>query len=174
MKKIFTLLLCILFLNQSAQSTDKQILDFTKANYLKLIGNMPEQNAVEFGFTNKDEITHLDFTKVFAEYILVKNIPVKTNNYRVLAVNEKGKPRGLFTVYNNNGSLTVADYGALELSKTISSSTTGFDKDSRLCILRVLNTQSDYVFDSAIPEQTRKYLKLFENNSYSLTEIKKD
>jgi hypothetical protein len=173
MKKIFTLLFCVLFLNQFAQS-DKQILEFTKANYLKLIGQMPENKAADFGFANKDEILNLSFTKVFAEYILVNNIPTKTNNYRVLALNANGKPKGLFTIYNNGTELMVADYGALELSKTLSCSTAGFDPDSQLSILRIFTTQSDYVFDSKIPEQSRKYLKLFENNLYSLTDIKKD
>ena len=173
MKKIFTLLFCVLFLNQFAQS-DKQILDFTKANYIKLIGNIPEQNVAEFGFTNKDEIYHLTFTKVIAEYMLVNNIPVKTNNYRVLAVNEKGKTRGLFTVHAEGTNLQVADYGASELAKTISCSVAGFDKDAHISMLRIFNTQSDYLFDDASALQNQKYLKLFENNFYSLTDIKKD
>lgn len=173
MKKIFTLLFCALFLNQFAQS-DKQILEFTKANYLKLVGEMPANKITDFGFTNKEEIQTLNFTKVFAEYVLANGAFIKTNNYRVLAVNEKGKPRGLFTVYVNDGELMMADFGANELSKTISCSTASFDKDAKLSILKVLNTQSDYLFDEAAQAPNRKYLKLFENNFYSQTDIKEN
>ena len=102
MKKILTLLFCVLFLNQFAQS-DKQILEFTKVNYLKLIGELPANKMADFGFTNKEEIHSLSFTKVFAEYIMANGAFVKTNNYRVLAFNDKGNPRGLFTVYINDG-----------------------------------------------------------------------
>src|SRR5438105_139530 len=119
MKKIFTLLFCTLFLGMFSQTSDKQILEFTKANYLKLIGGITEQKAIEFGFTNKDEINHLTFTKVFAEYILVNGAFVKSNNYRVLAVNDKFKTRGLFTVYIDKGEMMVADYGAADLARNL-------------------------------------------------------
>lgn len=173
MKKILTLLFCVLFLNQFAQS-DKQILEFTKVNYLKLIGELPANKMADFGFTDKTEIQTLSFTKVFAEYILANGAFVKTSNYRVLAVNEKGKPRGLFTVYVNDGELMMADFGANELSKTLNNSTSSFDKDAKLSILKVLNTQSDYLFDEASQAPNRKYLKLFENNFYSVTDIKEN
>ncbi len=173
MKKIFTLLFCSLFLNQFAQS-DKQILEFTKANYLKLVGQLPDNKMTDFGFTNKDEIQALSFTKVFAEYILTNGAFIKTKNYRVLALNEKGKPRGLFTVYVNDGEMMMADYGASDLSKTLNCSTASFDKDAHLSILKVLNTQSDYLFDETSQASTRKYLKLFENNFYSSTDIKEN
>ncbi len=174
MKKIFTLLFCTLFLGMFSQNSDKQILEFTKVNYLKLIGAITEQKAIDFGFTNKDEINHLTFTKVIAEYMLVNNVPVKTNNYRVLAVNEKGKTRGLFTVYIDGSNMLVADYGASEFAKTISCSVQGFDKDAHISMLRMYNTKTDYLFDDASSSQSRKFLKLFENNFYSLTDIKKD
>lgn len=173
MKKILTLLFCVLFLNQFAQS-DKQILEFTKANYLKLAGELPANKMTDFGFTNKEEIQSLSFTKVFAEYIMANGAFIKTNNYRVLAVNQKGNPIGLFTVYVNDGDLLMADFGANELSKTLSSSAASFDKDARLSILKVLNTQSDYLFDEAAQAPNRKYLKLFENNFYSSTDIKEN
>lgn len=173
MKKIFTLLFCALFLNQFAQS-DKQILEFTKANYTKLIGDLPANKLADFGFTNKEELNQLSFTKVFAEYILAEGAFVKTKNYRVLAVNANGKPRGLFTIYVENGEMTVADFGANELSKTLSCSTASFDKDAHLSILKVLNTQSDYLFDEMARGTNRKYLKLFENNFYLMNEIKEN
>lgn len=173
MKKLFTFLFCAIFFGQYAQS-DRQILEFTKANYLKLVGELPDNKVSDFGFTNKDEVQTLSFTKVFAEYIFTNGAFIKTNNYRVLAVNDKGKPRGLFTVYVNNGELSMADYGASELSKTLSCSSASFGKDAHLSILRVLNTQSDYLFDETSQASGRKYLKLFENNFYSVTDIKEN
>ena len=173
MKKNLTLLFCVFFLNQFAQS-DKQILEFTKANYTKLVGDLPANKLADFGFTTKDEIQTLSFTKVFAEYILTNGSFVKTNNYRVLAVNEQGKPRGLFTVYVKDGDLMMADFGANDLSKTLSCSTASFDKDAKLSILKVLNTQSDYLFDETANTPNRKYLKLFENNFYSVSDIKEN
>ena len=173
MKKTFTLIFCTLFLGLFSQS-DKQILEFTKANYLKLVGELPDNKIADFGFSNKEEIQTLSFTKVFAEYILANGAFVKTNNFRVLAVNEKGKPRGLFTVYVKDGDLLMADYGASDLSKTLSCSTASFDKDAKLSILKVLNTQSDYLFDETANAPNRKYLKLFENNFYSVTDIKEN
>jgi len=173
MKKLFTFLFCALFLSQFAQS-DKQILEFTKANYLKLIGQMPANKVADFGFSNKDEIKSLNFTKVVREYIFSNGTIIKTNNYRVLAVNEKGKPRGLFTVFIKNGEMMMADFGANELSKALSCSTASFDKDAHLSILKVLNTQSDYLFDEAENTSSRRYLKLFDNRSYLLTEIKEN
>jgi hypothetical protein len=173
LKKNFTLLFCALFLNQFAQS-DKQILEFTKANYLKLIGQMPSNKMADFGFANKEEIAQLTFTKVFPEYILTKGTLAKTNNFRVLAVNDKGKPRGLFTVFIKDGEMMIADFGANELSKIVSCSSASFDKDAKLSILKVLNTQSDYLFDETSGASSRKYLKLFENNFYSPSEIKEN
>ncbi len=173
MKKIFTLLFCALFLNQFAQS-DKQILEFTKANYLNLVGQLPANKMADFGFTNKEEIAQLTFTKVFPEYILVGSELIKTHNYRVLAVNANGKPRGLFTVFIKDTEMMMADFGANELSKTLSCSSASFDKDAKLSILKVLNTQSDYLFDETSSGGSRKYLKLFENNFYSSTDIKEN
>jgi hypothetical protein len=173
MKKIFTLLFCALVLNQFAQS-DKQILEFTKANYKNLVGQMPANKLADFGFANKEEISQLNFTKVFLEYILVGGEAIKTNNYRVLAVNANGKPKGLFTVFIKDGEMMMADFGANELSKTLSCSTASFDKDAHLSILKVMNTNSDYLFDETASAPNRKYLKLFENNFYSPTEIKEN
>jgi hypothetical protein len=173
MKKIFTLLFCALFLNQFAQS-DKQILEFTKTNYKNLVGNLPANKIADFGFTNKEEINQLSFTKVFLEYILIGGEVIKTNNYRVLALNANGKPRGLFTVFIKDGEMMMADFGANELSKTLSCSSASFDKDAHLSILKVMNTNSDYLFDETTNAPDRKYLKLFENNFYKRTEIKEN
>lgn len=173
MKKIFTVLFCALFLNQFAQS-DKQILEFTKANYKNLIGQLPANKMADFGFANKEEINQLTFTKVFHEYILSNGILTETNNYRVLTLNTSGKPCGLLTVFVKGGEMLVADYGAHELSKTLNSSSASFNKDAHLSILRVLNTQSDYLFDETTQASNRKYLKLFENNFYSVTDIKEN
>ena len=70
--------------------------------------------------------------------------------------------------------LMMADFGAIELSKTLNNSTSSFDKDAKLSILRILNTQSDYLFDETSQAPNRKYLKLFENNFYSVTDIKEN
>lgn len=162
-----------MFLGQFAQS-DKQILEFTKANYMKLVGELPANKMTDFGFANKEEIQSLSFIKVFTEYILANGAFVKTNNYRILAVNEKGKPRGLFTVYFNDGDLLMADFGAAELSRILNCSMAYFDKDAHFAILRVLKTQSDYLFDETAAAPNKKYLKLFENNFYSSTDIKEN
>ena len=67
--------------------------------------------------------------------------------------------------------MLVADYGARELARILSCSSASFDKDSHLSILRILNLQSDFLFDDASKAPDKKYLKLFENNFYTAAEI---
>lgn len=154
-----------------AQTDDAKIIEFAKKNYVQLIGTLPDNQLHEFGFENKEEILHLQFTTILAEYILVNGIPVKTNNYRILTFNEKGNPRGLLTLYFRDGQPELADFGALELSKTIANSLPKFDHNSHLSILRIFDNQSDYLFDDKLPSGKQSFLKVFENNFYTLSNL---
>lgn len=172
MRKLFFLLALFSAFYLQAQVDDAKVIEFTKNNYLQLISSLPQQQLNEFGFENKDEIYHLQFVKVLAEYSLINGNPVKTNNYRVLTLNENGSPRGFFTIFFRNSQPEVADFGALELSKTIFQSLAKFDATSHISILRIFSTQSDYLFDDKLPFEKQDFLKVFENNFYSLNNIK--
>lgn len=173
MKQILFLLLTCNFVNIYAQFSDKQILDFTKKNYLTLLNPIPENKIKEYGFKTKDDIKSVKFSTVIAEYILINNAPVKSNNYRVLALNEKNEPCGLFTVFIKDSNLQLVDYGANELAQNIYNKQKLFSKKAHVSLLRIYVSQSDYLFDDFLKTSNQLFFKVFSTKTYKLSELLK-
>jgi hypothetical protein len=160
-----------LFARAMAQAPDQQVLDFAKS-HMALIHDIPESNLPEFGLS-KNDIAHLELTQVFAEYTLINEQPVKTNNYRVLVMNAKHIPCGLLTVHEKEGVMEAADFGAYELSRKISENLSNFPSSAHVSILRVYNLKADFLFDDTLPAERMSFLKLYGDVSFSLEHLNK-
>jgi len=170
MKKLIITTLGLFIINLlHAQVSNSQIVSFAKKNYMTLLGNIPENNLGEYGMKDKGELKNLKFSTVFTEYSNQNNKLTLTQNYRVLVLNNN-KPCGLLTIFNSDNKLSVADFGALELSKELMLQNKNI-KFKTPAIFRSYANQCDYLFDGSINNSNAAYYKLFTKSVFKFNEV---
>lgn len=171
MKKLIITTISLFIINQFiAQVSNSEILNFAKKNYMSLLGNIPEKNLGEYGLSTKADLKSLKFIQIFTEYSNQAGKLTPTQNYRVMVLNKENKPCGLLTVFNSNSTLSVVDFGALELAKELTTQKQNI-KAKSLGIYRDFEKRCDYLFDNAIANTDASYHKLFTKTIFKYNDV---